>query len=70
MFWSVVIDGEEFRSETILLGDDLEATSIADGRSTSGRVAFLVPQAAEGAELEIKYTPFLGRVLLVTREIQ
>lgn len=69
MFWSVVIDGQDYRSEIVLIGDDLEAGSVADGGSTSGRVAFIVPRTAEGAELEIKYTPFLGGVQLITREI-
>ncbi len=69
MFWSVVIRGQDYRSEVILAGDDLEATSITDGGSATGRVAFIVPRTAEGAELEIKYTPFLGGVHLITREI-
>jgi hypothetical protein len=60
MFWSVVIDGEEYRSEVVLIGDDLEAVSVPDGGSVSGRVAFMVLQAAESAGFEIKYAPFLG----------
>lgn len=69
MFWSVVIDGQDYRSEVVLIGDDLEAGSVADGGSTSGRGAFIVSRTAEGAELEIKYTPFLGGVQLITKEI-